>query len=256
MTFHEVLKRTEKFVTDNSPTILAAVAVTGTVTTAYLAGRASFRAAEVLRADEERRAMTNQETATNRDRVQLLWKLYMPAVTTGTFTCAAIVGANRIGTRRAAAMAAAFSLSERALDEYKEKVVETLGKNKEQKVRDSIAQDRVTNKPPVDGQIIMTGGGEVLFMDSISGRYFVSDMESVKKAMNDVNYQINNDFYASLTDFYNKLGLAGTSISDDLGWNSEQLLDLTFSTTMSEDERPCIVVDFRVAPMRNYFRVH
>ncbi len=60
MTFHEFAKRTEKLVADNSPAILTAWGVTGTLTTAYLTGKASFRAADLLAKDERRRGFIDQ----------------------------------------------------------------------------------------------------------------------------------------------------------------------------------------------------
>lgn len=263
MTLRDIIIKTQKIATDNSPAILTAIGVTGTLTTAYLTGKASFKAATIL---DEAQLEKNGERyktddapfvrLTTKEKAQLIWQLYIPAVITGTLTCTAVICANRIGSRRTAAMAAAFSLSEKAYDEYKEKVVEQIGKNKERRVRDEIAQDRVDANPPKNQAIIATGKGDILFMDSYSGRPFESTMEDVKAAQNDTNYLVLNDGYASLTDFYNKLGLSSTKISDDLGWNSDKLLELEFSTTMTDDERPCIVVDFRVAPIRNYFRTH
>ena len=190
------------------------------------------------------------------EMAKMTWKEYIPPAISGALTISAIIMANRIGTRRTAAMAAAYSLSDKAFSEYKEKVVEHIGKNKELKVRDEIAQDRVNDAPVGTREVIITGGGEVLFFDMYTSRYFKSDMETVKKAMNDVNYMILNHDSASLTDFYDKIGLSRTKHSDDVGWNHDKLLDIQFSTTMSEDDRPCIAIDFKAAPIRNYFRMH
>ncbi len=92
--------------------------------------------------------------------------------------------------------------------------------------------------------------------DMYTGRLFLSDMETLKKAQNDVNYDVLNNFYASLTDFYDKIGLAKTTTSDDVGWNSDKMLELTFSTTMSDDQRPCLAMTFAVEPIRNFHRIH
>lgn len=260
MNWHHIFKSTQKLVVDNAPVILTAIGVTGTITTAYLTGKASFKASYLIHELEhnvrEGKRANLISDVTNRERVELVWKLYIPAVGVGAFTVLSIVFANRIGTRRAAAMAVAYSLSEKALLEYKDKVVETFGQHKEQKIRDEIAQDRVLANPVGNQQVIVTGTGDVLCMDAHSGRYFQSSMETMKKAQNDTNYEVLNNGYASLSDFYNRLGLANTKVSDDMGWNSDKLLELTFSTTMSDEDRPCIVMDFSVAPVRNFFRTH
>jgi len=64
-----------------------------------------------------------------------------------------------------------------------------------------------------------------------------------------------NDFYASLSDFYDLIGLPTTSFSDEVGWNSDRLLELQFSTVLSDDGRPCISIDFRTVPIRDYYKV-
>jgi hypothetical protein len=61
--------------------------------------------------------------------------------------------------------------------------------------------------------------------------------------------------YVSLNDFYYEIGLRSTAMGDDLGWNIDKgLIELGFSTQLSEDGSPCLVVDYQVAPMYNYGR--
>jgi hypothetical protein len=245
-------------ITDNSPAILTAIGVTGTLSTAYLTGKASFKAGDILAREQRLRSQTIDiaPILETKEKVQLVWKLYIPAAGSAVMTTAAIVCANRISTRRAAAMAAAYSISEKAWNEYKDKVVEKLGANKERAVRDEIAQDRVNSNPVGVNQVIITGGGDVLCYDMYTGRYFTSDMETLKKAQNDTNYEVLNNFYCSLTEFYNRIGLSSTTTSDDVGWNSDEMLELTFSTTMSDDQRPCLAMSFAVEPIRNFHRAH
>lgn len=254
MTLHEFAKRAEKFAADNSPAILTAMGVTGTLTTAYLTGKATFKAAELI--NEEKHAREVIRPVTDREKFELVWKLYIPAASTATLTIACIITANRIGTRRAAAMAAAYSISEKAIAEYKDKVIEKFGESKEREVRDEVAADQVRRNPVGRNEVVITGNGTVLFLDSYSQRYFDSDMESVKHAQNEVNYMVNNNFYASLNDFYDKLGLSRIPIGDEVGWNTDGLLDIVPTTTVSDDNRPCFVLNFKVDPIRDYYRVH
>jgi hypothetical protein len=253
MVFEELTKRLGKFTADNSPAILTGIAVAGTITTAYLTGKASVKAAEILRDEAIRWDVPTRELKP-KYVVEAVWKLYIPAVSSAALTVACIVGANQIGTRRATAMAAAYSLTERAYAEYKDKVVEKIGSNKERALRDEIQQDRVNNYPA--SREIIVSGLDVLCYDKFTGRYFSSDMETLKKAQNDTNYQVNNEYYASLTDFYNRIGLRPTGMSDEVGWNSDRLLELSFSSVISEDGRPCLAFEFVVVPVRGFYRVN
>ena len=259
----EIAKKAEKLALDNSPAILTEIGVAGTLTTALLTGKATFRAAEILDKEvfeRERRMWAKGQKVsypepTLKEKTFLVWKNYIPAVGTGAITVVCIIFANRIGTRRAAAVAAAYTISEKAFAEYKDKVVERLGMPKEQKIRDDVAQDRVDQNPVSKHDIIVSDGKEVLCYESFTGRYFKSDMETLKKGQNDLNYSILQDGYASLGDFYNKIDLPTTSYSEEVGWTSDKLLELEFSTCLSDDGKPCISVNFRVTPVRDYYKL-
>lgn len=248
MELSKLFKNAERVVTNNSPAILTGIGAAGTLITAYLTGKATVKALNMLA--EERRHIPYERDP--KEKVMLVWKCYIPPAITATMTVTAIVFANRIGTRRTAALAAAYSLSERAMEEYREKVVEKLGEKKEKEIQAELAQDKVTNNPP--NQVVLLGrkSNSVLCYDGYTGRYFLSDMESLRRAQNDINQQIINDMYASLTDFYELIGLEPTDMSNDLGWNVDKMLDLSFTTTMSELNEPCIVLHFTTVPIRNY----
>jgi hypothetical protein len=256
----DVMRMSQKFLVDNAPTLLATVGLAGVVTTTVLASQAGFRAAYILEEEKDRRAddaaqnYVVAEPLAQEDIVSLTWRLYIPAVASGVVSCACLIAAVYVSNRRTAAMVAAYSLTERAFTEYKHKVTEQLGSSKERALRDEIAQDRVRDNP-VRNQPIIQGVGTVLCYDLYAGRYFYSDMEAMRRAENYINKKIINDFYASLSDLYNQLGLDLTKFSDDIGWNSDLLLELRFSTTMADDDRPCIVMDFMVSPTRHYNRV-
>lgn len=245
MTLTKFFSQAGKFVSNNSPAILTAIGVTGALTTAYLTGTASFKAAEIIRAREEKDGYAVDPKLRVKHRTQLVWRLYVPAVGTGAVTVAAIIFANHIGTRRAAAVATAYSLSEKAFAEYKEKVLERIGASQEKEIRDEVAQDQVDRNPVSTREVIVTGSGNVLCFDAYTGRYFNSDMESLRKAQNDINFNIVSGYCATLSDFYELIGLPRTHFSDSVGWTADNKpFELEFSTTLSEDSRPCISIRY------------
>lgn len=246
---------TSRYVRDNAPTILASFGVVGTVTTAVLSARAGYRAAEIIEQERQHQMLDPRfSNFTPRHKAELTWQLYIPPTLTGVASCGLIIASVVVGNRRAAALAAAYSLSEKAFREYKDKVVDQIGKGKERKIRDELAQDRV-NQDPVSRQDHIYGPGSVLCYDAYTGRYFYSDMESLRRAQNELNHRIINSYYASLSDLYDILQLHRTAFSDEVGWNCDRLLEMTFSTTMSDDDRPCIVINFQVEPIRHYDRI-
>ena len=224
------------------------------ITTAILTGRASFKAAEIIAL---RQAIhDNDEKShqfTTRENTEFVWRLYISPVAIGLLTATSIVLANRIGARRAAAVAVAYSILDKGFEEYKEKVVEKLGTTKEQKVRDEIAQDRVTRNQQSIGTLFV-GTGKVLCYDMYTGRPFESTMETIRKAENDINEILRHDHHASLTDFHYMLGLSPTLVSEEVGWNLDKPLEVDYSTTLLEDGRPALTISYQVSPARNYFR--
>jgi hypothetical protein len=240
--------------------------VSGVITTAVLTARASFQAAEKIDDEQRKRAeeaqkeagekgFGNMEMLSTQDKVKLVWPLYVPPVVVGASTITAIVAANQIASKRIAGLVMAQSLSERTFQEYKEKVRERFGANKDRDIRDEMAQDRLNKQPVSTSEVIITGKGEVLCYDMLTGRYFMSSVEEIKRAENKLNYEILNHMYVSLSHFYDLIGLPSTPYSETVGWNTNNLVEVKFSTQMSSDNRPCVAVDFHLAPIADYGRL-
>ena len=61
------------------------------------------------------------------------------------------------------------------------------------------------------------------------------------------------DGYVSLNDFYDELGLDHIDVGDDLGWKVDQgKLDVDFGSQIASDGRPCITIEYSVAPKYGY----
>lgn len=240
MDVRSLIKTAEHHLRSNSPAYLAGLGISGVVGTAYLTARAGFRTAQKL--GEEPPYLKNKEKA------KLVWKLYIPPTLVGVGTIACIVGATKIGYRRTAALTAAYSLSERAFSEYKEKVIEKFGERKEQSIRDDLAQDKVRSTAPTR-EIVLYGAGNVLCCELHTGRYFLGDMDALKKAQNEINAKLLRDDYAYLADFYHMIGVAQTSGAYDIGWKSDRLLDLEFSTVLADETRPCLAFGYNYLQM-------
>lgn len=244
---------------ENSTTILTAVGVVGTVGTAVLTGRATFKAADliaeqnsILDEEIEEKALDHPNYLSKTEKTKLVWRLYLPPVATGVLTVTSIIVANRISAQKIAGLTIAAGVSERAFSEYKEKVIEKLGARQDEKIRDEVAQDRVTANPVKSGEVLIVGTGDVLCYDMLTGRYFQSTMEEIKRAENKVNYELIHFMSCSLSHFYDEIGLPPTPYTDSVGWNMNNHMEVKFSAVMSTDNRPCIAIDFSKPPMPNF----
>lgn len=248
--FTGIARGTREFVTHNSSAILTGVAIAGTVTTAILAVRATKPALiDIQQAESER-----TEPLKKTEVVKLCWKHYIPAAGVGVVTIACIVGAQSVNTRKHAALISAYTLSEKSFSELQDKVEETFGKNKAEKVREDISQDVVNANPSSQGPVIVVNGGDHMFMEKKTGRHFKSTVDKVKKAENMLNFELNNNAYASLNDLYRFLEIDTTELGEELGWNSNQVLELELSTVLDGDV-PVIVIWYSEQPMPNYYKV-
>lgn len=255
--FAKLAKKMRLSIVEHSPEILTGMGIAGLITTVVFAVKATPKALSILDEsvpEEDKSDIKDLPTALPaKDVVRLTWKCYIPTIVTGASSILCIIGANSANTRKNMALATAYTLSETALKEYQEKVVETIGEKKEKTVRDAIAKDKIDKNPVNNKEIIITNKGNTLCYDIISGRYFRSDIDKIKKAENNLNRQIITDMYVSLNDFYHEIGLPPIHIGEDIGWNVERgLLELYFSSQLTKDDEPCLVVNYRIEPRYNY----
>lgn len=247
-----ITKDIRKFASKRSPEILTGIGIAGMITTTILAVRATPKALELI---EEQKEEESVDELSSFEVVKVAWKPYIPAMVTCVVSTACLIGASSVNTKRNAALATAYKLSETALTEYREKVIETIGEKKENIVRDKVAEERVKKNPVSKNEVIVTGNGKTLCFDPISGRYFMCSIETIKKAENTLNKQMLHDIsgYVSLNEFYDELGLDHTSVGDDLGWNTDQLIDINFSSQLNDNGEPSVVLDYLVAPKCDYY---
>lgn len=240
----------KKAISENSPAILTALGVTGTLSAVYLTGRATFKAAEIIREAEVERETKGDPKLDNWDKIDLVWREYIPAAGIAAMTVAAIIGANHISTKRVAAFASAYSFAEKGFAQYKEKVLEKVGEKKEGEIRDEVAKQQLRDHPISKSPIIITGKGDHLCFDAHSGRYFQGDIEKVRSAVNDINFQILNggSMDASLADYWTLIGLDPTKGSDEVGWNSDKKLECHYTSDLTKEGTPCMVVTFMTQP--------
>lgn len=251
----QVVKSVRTTLTKHSPEILTGIGIAGMVTTTILAVKATPKALRLIEEKKEELEFERDEfvTLSKSEVVKTCWKCYIPSVVTCGMSVACLIGASSVNLKRNAALATAYTLSETALKEYQEKVVETIGEKKEQVVRDAIAKDKVDKQPVTTSEIIITEKGNTLCFDSVSGRYFKSDIEKLKKAENELNRRMRDEMYISLNDFYFEIGVKPIDLGDELGWNIDRgYINLKFSSQLADDGTPCLVMSYQVAPRYDY----
>ena len=245
----QITKNLGGLISKNSPHILTGLGCAGVLSTTILAVRATPKAIDLIEYEEGYRDSKRLDSMTNWDKVKVSWKCYIPAGIMGVTTIGCIIGANTVNIRRNAALASAYALSETAFREYKTKVVQELGKPKETKIRDEIAKDHIHNNPPQQGSVIFTGTGDVLCCDKLGDRYFYSSYETIRQKINDLNYRLRNEMRMDLNEFYYEVNLSETKLGGLMEFNIDKgQIEPHFSSQLTEDGKPCLVIDLDVYP--------
>lgn len=268
MNVKDQLVKVRDFTDRNSPTILTSLGVLGLINTARLAYKAGIKAVQVgynpgqQYVEDFKKCKELKDDRGQREAIKKLakeaTKVYAPPVAMGTVSAACIIGANCISTKRIAAISAAYSLTEAALKDYKEKALEVVGDKKVRQIKEAIAKDKVLKNPPPkdDSRILITGTGDVLCYDSYSGRYFVSNAAKIEKAINKLSADCRTDMYVSLNDFWGEIAIPRLPMGNDYGWNVDDTIDgslpITLTAILTDDQRPCLCVDYDISPRMDF----
>lgn len=254
-TLMNTFKSIQTTIVKNSPKIMTGIGISGMITTTVLAVKATPKALRLIENEEFELSNELNENVKLKpsEAIKIAWKCYIPAAITGVMSIACLIGASSISFKRNVALATAYKLSETALSEYKDAVIETVGEKKDQAIKDKIAEKKIKNNPVNSNEVIVTKKGDTLCYDGAFGRYFKSDIDTIKRAINVINRNIITDMYASLNDFYDLIGLSPIDIGYDLGWNLDDgELDIQFSSQLAEDGTPCLVIGYSVSPKYDF----
>ena len=245
------IKSVERVLTKYSPGILTGIGIAGMIGATFMAVKATPKALYLI---ETKKEESEVEELTPVETIKTCWKCYIPAAFTTVVSAACLIGASTVSAKRNAALATAYSISEAALREYQEKVVEVIGEKKEKAVRDAVAKDQIERDPVTKSEVvIIDSNSNTLCYEPLSGRYFKSTIDKIKKAEIKLDRQMIQEMYVSLNDFYWEIGLDGTDLGDKMGWNlSKGYMDLSFSSQLADDGTPCAVIVYGIPPVYDY----
>lgn len=266
-TAKNVASKAGEIIETKGSVILLGVGIAGLLTTTILAVRATPKAVKVVDETNKERQKLAKENLPKEEETKAKRKLYLktakdmavlygPAVALAATSTYCLIKSHNIEEDKLAAMATAYQISETARREYKAKALEVLGEKKEHDIQDAIARDRIA-KDPVDKESeVAKSEVDSLCYDAISGRYFRSNVCKLRQVENILNKRLINEMYISLNELYYELGLDRIKIGDDIGWNSEEMIEFDISTMLNDNDQPTIVVDYMVAPRYDWRKLY
>lgn len=207
-----------------------------------------------IRTEEDEEALKGHLRELTVEEAKCLAPLVLPIFAVGATSVACILASNRIQADRKAAVMAAYSLSERTLATYQQKVIEKLGEDAHQELLDETSKEIVRSEVPeeFDKEKYVIPAGQVRVYDNVTGRYFFSTKERILEAESAVNKRLLNETRVPLQEFYYELGMEEPfHLGDAMGWDisspyMENTLNIWFTPMLDDDKNPCLALNYHV----------
>lgn len=245
----KVVKGVRLATVKHSPEILTGIGIAGMITTTIMAVKATPKALDLLAEVKDDHAEDTDKKAYGKDILTKVAPVYIPSLIIGGLSTSCLIWASSVNYKRNAALATAYALSESALKEYQEKVVETIGRKKEEEVRAAVVKDRVDRDHSENREVFITGSGETLCYDPLSDRFFSCNPEKIKRVENRLNREMRYEMYVTLNEFYDEIGLHHTDLGESFGWTIDNgYIDIEFVANKTPDDKPYLALQYDVKP--------
>lgn len=261
-----IIEKVTKFADEHQREIMLGGAIAGTVVTTVLSFKAGLKSSKILeeqreKMDELEAKVTGEDVISEEDykqqrrdltieTVKKMAPIVIPPVLSATGTIVSVIGGYKVASKQIAVLSSLYSMSEKALTEYQDKAKELIGPKKAQEIKDEVSADKVKTNPPKSDTVINTGKGSTLFYDPKSGRYFYSSPEAVKSATNTINLRMMEEYYISLNEYFDELGIPDIELGEDMGFNIDDgLIDIDhlFSATKTDNDVPALVLEYDIS---------
>ena len=212
-----------------------------------------IRTAEAIKGDK----LTTKET------IKATWKCYIPSAIELVVGDICIIGGSVTYHKRNAGLMALCSLSEAALKQYQNKIVEVVGTEKAEEIANAITEDKLQEKyqqqvttlvDPENKQWVVLPDGRVPCFDEWSGREFYARKVDIEHAINECNKMLIDYDEICVNDYYAQVGLDGIDLGNDMGWSSDSLIEIAFGSHLIGDI-PYLSIRFRTRPklLKRYY---
>ena len=263
-TLQRTLSRSALQLQKYSPQILTAVGIAGLVTAGVLAAKNTLKLESTLDTARERlEDVKSEEEHTQKDvnravakNVVDLGKLYWVPVTLATGSVVAILVGHNILHKRNLALVAAYKGLEQAFSEYRTRVNEEYGEEKDEKfrygVRDVVTVDEETGKKTKSQEITVPNSDYIFSFgpenDNWNGKhehnlFFVTRFQSI------FNDKLQAHGHVFLNEVLDALGIERTKAGAVTGWvwkagSGDDFID--FGIRDWQDSNGYILLDFNV----------
>ena len=244
-----------KTIAKSNPKVLTAVGLIGMAAACVMAASETPKALDEIHSLKREHAETGEHIKVI-EYVKAVGPKYVKTCLIFAAAGICILESDTIQRNKELAAIALANIYDESRRIYKDKVIETIGSDKEDDICRSIDKDLVS-KPSNETDITKTSKGNSLCYDALSGRYFRSSIEEINASINRLNNRLNNETYISLNDMYEEFELECTEIGDLLGWHADfGLIEPRFSSQIAYNDEPCVVMHLNIRPSQGYDDYH
>lgn len=159
---------------------------------------------------------------TTSEKIWLYIHNYAPAGIALGLSLLCIFSGNHISKKRILQLTGALALSQKSLNEYKDKVLEMVGHKKAEEINDEVIQEKILKNPPTDSNTVIPSMGNIpdlsLWYDVASDRYFFSNIDYIRKAEIEAQRMLEKNGSLTRNDVYGILGIREIDLAEDRSW--------------------------------------
>lgn len=249
-------------------TLLTGAGIAFDISCAITTGRACVLANRIIEAKTEEYG----RTLTPKEKVEETWQLFVVPGILGVAGGACHIGSTVKSHRKQAALMSVATATETAYERLKDEIPEVVGKNKADKIEESVVQKNAKeHQPSRDTDIINItkpesfGPRDTLMFDNMQGLWYRSNTEELLAIQNTLNAMLNdcrNDGGVSkdpvsLTEYNYELGIKPGELASRYVWPAEQDENISIKWTGCLEpyihpdgtEEPYLIVRFDPEPV-------
>lgn len=250
MNIKVIFDKASKFLVKHGPEIMTGVGIVLSITATGLAIKETPKAVKALDDLKE-----ENPDANILDKAKAIVPIYWPMAAAEVASVVCIATSTKVGLSRYAAILAAYEISEGKFKDLKDELPKMFGETKTKEIYDAVAKNKIRENHVGGSQVILTGKGNYLCYDCITGRYFRCTIEKIKEAVNEINFRLVNESIIGLNEFYYLIGLDEVKIGDDMGWNLRDMndkLNVHFTYDGDINGEPTLIINYDIVPTKWY----
>lgn len=256
-----IVPKNESFVDKYKPELLMAGGLAGLVFSVVWCGVAT---AKVVKLCEQKLMMEGKDKLSFKEKLKIAWKQYLPVVLSAGISIPCIILGNRVSSKRAAMLTAAYTLSNATLQQFQNKTAEVIGEKKAKEIKEQVVNEQISKSNSKTNseskEVIINNDYEQLFYEELTGRYVKTSWNKLEAAKNKLNAAAlasdNGSF--SMNDWFEEIGLDFVKSGDRIGWGTpaaamyKGILDIELGSRITKDNKVVAAIVYKVEPYYLY----